>query len=107
MNQIPMFLFMMWMTGSSLSIYTIMFTMQMATTPFRAITNINQAFEQFEEKGISLMLPKLLYFGMNMISVGLAFYKFSNMGIVPVQPSDWAGLYSPRVPLENSQLIPH
>lgn len=79
----------------------------MATTPFRAITNINQAFEQFEEKGISLMLPKLLYFGMNMISVGLAFYKFSNMGIVPVQPSDWAGLYSPRVPLENSQLIPH
>ena len=105
MSQLPMFLFLMWMTGSSLSIYTIMFTVQFATTPFKAIFNANQAFEQFEHKGLSLVLPKLTYIACNMVTIGLAAYKFSNMGIIPVLPADWAGLFSPRVAIENSQVI--
>ena len=104
-SQLPMFLFMMWMTGSSLSIYTIMFTMNFALAPFKAIFNVNQAFEQFEFKGVSLTMPKLLYIGCNLITVGLASYKFSKMGIIPVLCSDWAGLFAPRLPLESSQVI--
>src|SRR6056300_131851 len=105
MGQLPMFLFIFWMTGSGLSIYTIMFTMQLATTPFKALFNVNQAFEQFEQKGLNLTMPKLLYCACNMVTLGLAFYKFSNMGIIPVLPADWAGLFSPRNPIEQSQLI--
>ena len=102
MSQLPMFLFMFWMTGSHLSVYTIMFTVQFATTPFKAIFNANQAFEPYEHKGLKLVLPKLLYIACNMVTIGLAAYKFSNMGIIPVLPSDWAGLFSPRVVMENS-----
>ena len=100
-----MFLFIFWMTGTSLSIYTIMFTIQFATAPFKAIFNAQQAFEPYEHKGLSLVLPKLLYIACNCVTIGLAAYKFSNMGIIPVQPADWAGLFSPRVVIENSQVI--
>ena len=44
-NQIPMFMFMMWMMGNNLSIYTIMFSMQLVTTPFKAIFSLNESFQ--------------------------------------------------------------
>lgn len=107
MGQLPMFLFIFWMTGSSLSIYTIMFTVQFATTPFKAIFNVNQAFEPFEHKELSLTLPKLLYIACNMVTIGLAAYKFSNMGIIPVLPADWAGLFNARLPVESCVVLVH
>ena len=97
-----MMMFMMWMTGTNLSIYTIMFTMQFAMSPFKAIFNANQAFEQFEFKGLSLTLPKLMYIGCNLVTVSLAAYKFSKMGIIPVLCADWAGLFTSRLPMESS-----
>ena len=95
MGQLPMVLFIFWMTGSSLSIYTIMFTVQFAMTPFKAIFNVNTAFEPYEHKGLNTLLPKLVYISCNMVTIGLAAYKFSNMGIIPVLPADWAGLLHP------------
>lgn len=100
-----MFLFIFWMTGSSLSIYTIMFTVQMVSGPFGAIFNVNKAFEPFEFKGLNLMMPKMIYLGCNCISLAFAAYKFSNMGIIPVQPADWAGLFSDKVTIEMSQVV--
>ena len=102
LSQLPMMMFMMWMTGTNLSIYTIMFTMQFAMSPFKAIFNANQAFEQFEFKGLSLTLPKLMYIGCNLVTVSLAAYKFSKMGIIPVLCADWAGLFTSRLPMESS-----
>lgn len=100
-----MFLFMFWMTGSYLSIYTIMFTVQMVSGPFAAIFNVNKAFEPFEFKGLNLTLPKLLFIGCNCVSIGFALYKFSNMGIIPVQPADWAGLFHDKVTIEVAQVV--
>ena len=100
-----MFLFMYWMTGSHLSIYTIMFTVQFAMSPFKAVFNTQAAFEPFEHKGLSLVMPKLLYVACNTVTIGLAAYKFGNMGIIPIQPADWAGLFTPRLVLEKSQVI--
>lgn len=100
-----MLLFIFWMTGSSLSIYTIMFTVQMVSSPFSAVFNVNKVFEPFEFKGLNLMMPKLIYLGCNCVSIGLALYKFSNMGIIPVQPADWAGLFHDKVTVEVSQVI--
>lgn len=107
MGQLPMFLFIFWMTGSGLSIYTIMFTMQLATTPIKALTNVNTVFEQFETKGLNLTLPKLLYAACNCVTIALALYKFSNMGIIPVLPTDWSGLFAPKFAIESSQVIIH
>ena len=105
LGQLPMFLFIFWMTGSSLSIYTIMFTVQMVSGPFSAIFNVNKAFEPFEFKGLNLTMPKLVYLGCNFVSIALSLYKFSSMGIIPVQPADWAGLFHDKVTIEVSQVI--
>ena len=100
-----MFLFIMWMTGSSLSIYTIMFTMSFATKPFTSIMQVQKAFKPFKHANLSLILPKLIYIVSNMAVCALAIYKFSNMGIVPVQPADWAGLLSPKTAMESNAVV--
>ena len=48
---------------------------------------------------------KLLYAAANIISIGLGVYKFSNMGIIPVQPADWAGLYPAQSAYESNQVL--
>ena len=100
-----MFLFIMWMTGNSLSIYTIMFTVSFATKPFSSILTVNKSFKMFKHKDLNLMLPKIAYIAANMVIVAMAAYKFSNLGIIPVQPSDWAGLLSPRTPIESNFVV--
>ena len=97
-----MMMFIFWMTGTGISIYTIMFTVQLAVGPFKALANTNQAFEQFEHKDLNLMMPKLAYAACNCVTICLALYKFSNMGIIPVQPADWAGLYQARAAIESN-----
>lgn len=82
-----------------------MFTSQLAVAPFKAFFNVNVAFEPFEYKNLNLMLPKLLYLACSSISIAMALYKFGNMGIIPVQPADWAGLFSTRIPVESSQVL--
>mmetsp|Transcript_1325 Transcript_1325/g.892 ORF Transcript_1325/g.892 Transcript_1325/m.892 type:complete len:106 (+) Transcript_1325:208-525(+) len=98
-------LFIFWMTGSSLSIYTIMFTMQLATAPFKALSNVNQAFMPFEQKGVALMMPKLVFIACQLILACIALYKFSMMGIIPVRPIDWNGLFSASHPIEHAQVL--
>jgi hypothetical protein len=82
-----------------------MFTVQMVSGPFAAIFNVNKAFEPFEFKGLNLTMPKLVYLGCNLVSIAFALYKFSNMGIIPVQPADWAGLFHDKVTTEVSQVV--
>ena len=82
-----------------------MFTMNFAMSPFKALFNINQAFEQFEHKDLNLLMPKLTYAAANLAVLGVAVYKFSNMGIMPVQPADWSGLFVPRTAVESNQVL--
>ena len=77
----------------------------MVNGPFSAIFGVNKAFEPFEFKGLNLTVPKLIYIGCNFVSIALAVYKFSSMGIIPVQPADWAGLFHDKVSAEVSQII--
>ncbi len=52
----------------------------------------------FEHKDINLLLPKLTYIAINFVLLGIALYKFSVMGVIPVSPNDWSGIISTRVP---------
>ena len=101
----PMFLFMYWMTGSNISIYSIMFTVQMASNPITQLFNVKNSFKQFEHDRVNLLMPKLLFIACNCVTIALALYKFANMGIIPVLPMDWAGLFSPRLAIEQNQVI--
>mmetsp|Transcript_35751 Transcript_35751/g.34787 ORF Transcript_35751/g.34787 Transcript_35751/m.34787 type:complete len:94 (+) Transcript_35751:219-500(+) len=93
---------MFWMTGTSMSIWTIMITVAFVMNPLKSIFTVNSAFTQFEHKNISLLVPKIIYILCNSITLGAALYKFSVMGIIPVAPFDWVGLFDPKTPLEHS-----
>ena len=110
---------MFWMTGSSMSIWTIMICVAFLLNPLKSIFTVNQgmctfsafppvltpinvAFTPFENKSINLLMPKLTYIFCNAIILAAAIYKFSVMGIIPVAPYDWVGLIESKVPREHS-----
>ena len=101
MGSIPQTLFMFWMYGGSISIFTIVYTMHFITAPIRAIGSISQTFKQFEHKDVNLLLPKLAFFAMQLVLLGIALYKFSAMGIIPVNPADWSGIITKRASMET------
>lgn len=100
-----MTLFMFWMTGTSMSIWTIMISMAFVLNPLKQIFGVNTAFTPFEHKSINLLMPKLTFMFFNSVVLAAALYKFSVMGIIPVAPYDWVGLISSKMPIEHSQVV--
>ena len=87
-----MTLFMFYMTGNNLSIFTIMITVAFLFRPLSELFSINKAFVPFEGKGVNLFLPKMLYLLLHLVILGAAIYKFSAMGVLPVNAIDWVYL---------------
>lgn len=75
------------MTGTSMSIWTIMISIAFVLNPIKSIFAVNQgtltfsliflAFVPFENKSINLLLPKLTYMFFNSLILAAALYKFS------------------------------
>jgi Protein of unknown function (DUF1077) len=71
--------------------------------PLKAIFATRQAFIKFEkEDGIDLRLPKLIYLSLQVLSLGVALYKCSTMGLLPVTSADWTNLLPPHNYLDTS-----
>jgi hypothetical protein len=82
--------FMLWMSGSSIQIFSIMTTGMALFTPIKGLTTINLAFGAFEkEEGVDLRLAKLLYISLQILALGVALYKTYTMGLLPVTSADW------------------
>ena len=70
--------------------------------PIKAIFGIKQAFSKFEkEEGVDLKIPKLIFLALQGLSVGVALYKCSTMGLLPVTSSDWTSLIPEKTFLES------
>lgn len=100
-----MTVFMLWMVGNSLSMWTIMMIIAFATGPITALFNTHKAFEMFEGKKINLTLHKVTYFVLNLALFCGVMYKFSIMGILPVTPADWNALIQTQVPIEQGHVL--
>ena len=72
-----MTLFMFWMVGSNLSLWTIMITISFVMNPIKQLFTIEEAFKQFEGK-INLFVPKLRYIGSLLVVLAVAFYRFKS-----------------------------
>jgi acyl-coenzyme A synthetase/AMP-(fatty) acid ligase len=82
--------FMLWMSGSSIQIFSIMMTGMALINPLKAILTVNEAFKPFaKEEGLNLYIPKLTYLALQILSLGVAVYKCSTMGLLPLTSSDW------------------
>ncbi|GKT47389.1 ER membrane protein complex subunit 4 [Colletotrichum spaethianum] len=103
-KNLPMTAIMMYMSGNSLQIFSIMMVVMAFKNPLMGLTAVNQAFERFESetnKGKMLQV-KLAYVAMQFVALALAVWKVNSMGLLPTTRSDWLAWEAQREPLESS-----
>lgn len=82
--------FMLWMSGSSIQIFSIMMTGMALINPIKALAQLNGTFSRFEgDGGVDTKIPKLIFIGMQVLSLAVALYKCSSMGLLPTTSADW------------------
>jgi hypothetical protein len=73
-------LFMAYMTGSGVQIFSIMFTGYMLYGPMTTLLATNKTFEPYEHPGESLLMAKLVYIALNLAILGIGVWKAYGMG---------------------------
>lgn len=100
LRQVPMNLFIMFMTGNSISIFPIVMVVMMLLKPIQAIFSIQSTFKLIE--GNQAFSQQVVYLLGNFVMVALALYKCHSMGLLPTYASDWLSFIDPAQRLEWS-----
>ena len=84
-KQLPMTAIMMYMSGNSLQIFSIMMVLMAFKNPVVGLMATNQAFEKFESEGTKqkLLLVKTVYVAMQVLALALGVWKVNGMGLLP------------------------
>jgi hypothetical protein len=84
-KQLPMTAIMMYMSGNSLQIFSIMMVLMAFKNPFMGLMATNQAFEKFESGGTKskLAMVKAVYVAMQLLALALGIWKVNGMGLLP------------------------
>ncbi|KAG6366925.1 hypothetical protein INS49_001106 [Diaporthe citri] len=103
-KNLPMTAIMMYMTGNSLQIFSIMMVFMAFKNPIAGLLGTNQAFERFEtETNKTKMLQvKLAYVVMQLVALAVGVWKVNAMGLLPTTRSDWLMWEAQREPLESA-----
>jgi Protein of unknown function (DUF1077) len=84
-----MTLFMMYMSGSGMNIFTLLITFQFIKQPVGSLMQVEQAFSQFKGRGIILLPYKLVYLGIHLFIFTIGLYKLYTIGLLPLNSADW------------------
>lgn len=95
-KQLLMNCFMMWMSGSSLQIFSIMMICMGLWGPLQKIANINQEFARYAASKVDLTMPKLVFIALNLLGTGIALYKCQTLGLLPTGQMDWMNTHDVR-----------
>jgi len=94
-KQAPMNLFIMYMSGNTISIFPIMMVIMMAVRPFKTLFSVNATFKTLDADGSSNIGQKIVFVLGNLVNVALAMYKCHSMGMLPTYASDWLAFADP------------
>ena len=103
-QQILMNAFMMYMSGSSLNIFTISTTSTAILTPVTSILRLESMFGKFEE--VDTQLAKLIYVVLNLVWLAVGMYKMSSMRLLPTTSADFADSIPWKDMMELSSIPP-
>ena len=81
----------LYMSGSSLQIFSIMTVFMAFKSPLMGLLNTTSAFARFEtpETRAQLVMVKALYVLMQVVALGVGVWKVNAMGLLPTTRSDW------------------
>ncbi|KAI1007235.1 hypothetical protein K3495_g975 [Podosphaera aphanis] len=101
-KQLPMTAIMMYMSGNTLQMFSIMMVVMAFKTPLMGLITTNQVFEKFESSGIKskLVMVKGVYIAMQILALALGIWKVDKMGLLPTTRSDWLAWEAAREPVE-------
>lgn len=93
---------MLWMSGSSIQIFSLMMTGMALFNPINSIATVNKTFARYEGEGVDLKMPKLIFISLQILALGIALYKCSTMGLLPLTSADWTHYIPPYSYLEHA-----
>ncbi|MCJ1335522.1 hypothetical protein MMC09_000793 [Bachmanniomyces sp. S44760] len=101
---LPMNAVMMYMSGNTLQIFSIMMVFMLFKNPVQGLLQTQQVFSRFESEGTRgrMWLVKVTYVLLNLLALGLGVWKVNGMGLLPTTRSDWLAWETERVPLEHT-----
>ncbi len=84
-KNLPMTGIMMYMSGNSLQIFSIMMVFMAFKTPIMGLLATGQAFERFETSSNrgKILQAKLAYVAMQFLALALGVWKVNAMGLLP------------------------
>lgn len=82
---LPMTGIMMYMSGNSLQIFSIMMVFMAFKNPLVGLMNTNQAFERFNTQSNSaqMLQVKFVYVAMQLLALAVGIWKINAMGLLP------------------------
>lgn len=83
---LPMTAIMMYMSGNSLQIFSIMMVFMAFKNPLMGLMNTNQAFERFQSSqslSSQLLQVKFVYVVCQLVALGVGIWKINAMGLLP------------------------
>ncbi len=88
---LPMNAIMMYMSGNSLQIFSIMMVFMLFKNPLSGLLQTNEVFRRYETEGTkkNMWVVKLCYVAMQLLALGLGVWKVNGMGLLPTTRSDW------------------
>lgn len=87
---------MLWMTGSGINIFTIMFTVMAMVNPIKSIAQTNQQFQRFSDGGkLDLTQQKFTYVALHLVALGVGLWKVRCGPFVPSHPAQPSAATSP------------
>jgi ER membrane protein complex subunit 4 len=103
-TSLPMTLFMLWMVGNDISLFSIMFVGMAVTNPITTFLGTPKMFEQFDESvredpslRSAVTIAKLVYAASCVVALIVGLVKISWMGLLPVSVSDWMDHRPPTI----------
>ncbi len=84
-KSLPMTAIMMYMSGNSLQIFSIMMVFMAFKNPIMGIIGTSQAFERFETETnkAKMMQAKAAYVAMQLLALAFGIWKVNSMGLLP------------------------
>ena len=104
-KQVPMNLFIMYMSGNTISIFPIMMVVMMAIRPIKTLFSVNATFKALDNVdgsggGMANLGQKCVFVLGNLVGVALALWKCHGMGLLPTHTSDWLAFADPVIRAE-------
>lgn len=88
LKQIGMLVFMMWMSGKQLHLFSIMTTLSGVYQPLSAALKAREAIPDDPE--LDTLTPRLVYIAINLGGLAFALSRLAGMGLIPTTAADWA-----------------